>query len=1049
MKKEAINTFGEGLIMDLHPLTTPSNVLTNCLNGTIITYNGNEFVLQNDMGNGRVESAYLPSGYVPIGVKESGGIIYIASYNPLTNKGQIGSFPSPERNISSNEISDSTQNLLEDSFLKTPFQSIVKTKIFNSQDQVIRPGDKFNIILTGNDKNEYYKLISHYNNTEMVNGSKQVKSFKNKLLNLDLGVIDNYGSIKIITKDLKRLNPSTGEVITYTPETSDLVKYNDGFWASSVKIDSGQDIDEYRKHKGINTYNNKLVGDLYLISSLNTIDSLDFSIYGEKKENNQAKLTLDITYRYNCPDGKYTDSLIQDKQILGYEEDNKYSNVIGNGQFKLSSGQKQYTTEVQYNPNSLESYSYSPETQLYTARFQTTIEDSSLVVTGDSDIREYEYIPTMKYDINKILLNGLKVNGTINLSNLGTGLVSLNTWRYFCTNDNITLTWGFEMYLKPKEEVQSLVFKFHELETGNIVEYTPSKRYNYNGTFTDILNNISGLTYGKTYYVEIVMSTNKQPELKFYRWLLFTTLYNDIYYSGIQDYGVDNEKMQELRQVYLKGNLQYTINSSSSEIIDESGKPAIDTTQEDVRGNIKKRQTIKYNLTSGYDFIDAEKYPFKCNDKYTIDIQQQSEVKESDAMYQGSDPSEGKPYGNVTSSTDTIKDSVTIDYATSSYYILKKDGPGQITYSNILTKYEDRLKSSINYDSASVISTGICLHLFVIAHQNTGAQDRHGYAFYFANGQSIWTASNFADDAFTVRTDRNGNVDYQLSQEGYSKMISAINANSNTPVFIQVCTDLNFIPQQAIGSGYWEYPNPNALQKKRMLLWYDGSKYCFVTSSSLNSPSASSTNIMANVINRFKDYYVRQNGNVILSNKYFPTLQGSSYNTGGSVKYQTKLTMTITPQSDALNESYTLASLKTFLGKIITQDVEQEAQKMVFNINKSTDSSVVIDKEVQLYDVSSYINSVTSYDNNIEEPVIYDGTNIYYNDAQGNIINTNYIYDSNRQVVQNLTSMLIASEYHVVPRSKGSYGNYDNYGKWGQGEAVSTLSFNNLPIINY
>ena len=34
-----------------------------------------------------------------------GGIIYVASYNPLTNKGQIGSFPSPERNISSNEIS--------------------------------------------------------------------------------------------------------------------------------------------------------------------------------------------------------------------------------------------------------------------------------------------------------------------------------------------------------------------------------------------------------------------------------------------------------------------------------------------------------------------------------------------------------------------------------------------------------------------------------------------------------------------------------------------------------------------------------------------------------------------------------------------------------------------------------------------------------------------------------------------------------------------------------------------------------------------------------
>ena len=87
MMQESINSFSEGLIMDLNPLVTPNNVLTNCLNGTFVTYNGNEFILQNDMGNGRVESAYLPSGYVPIGIKEHGGIIYVASYNPLTNKG--------------------------------------------------------------------------------------------------------------------------------------------------------------------------------------------------------------------------------------------------------------------------------------------------------------------------------------------------------------------------------------------------------------------------------------------------------------------------------------------------------------------------------------------------------------------------------------------------------------------------------------------------------------------------------------------------------------------------------------------------------------------------------------------------------------------------------------------------------------------------------------------------------------------------------------------------------------------------------------------------
>jgi hypothetical protein len=85
-KNEAVNTFNGGLVMDLNPVSTPNNVLTNCLNGTLVTYNGNEYTLQSDMGNGRVETAYLPSGYVPIGIKEHGGIIYVASHNPITGK---------------------------------------------------------------------------------------------------------------------------------------------------------------------------------------------------------------------------------------------------------------------------------------------------------------------------------------------------------------------------------------------------------------------------------------------------------------------------------------------------------------------------------------------------------------------------------------------------------------------------------------------------------------------------------------------------------------------------------------------------------------------------------------------------------------------------------------------------------------------------------------------------------------------------------------------------------------------------------------------------
>ena len=101
-QKETVNTFTGGMVMDTHPLTTPNNVLTNCLNGTLVTFNGNEMILQNDLGNAKLESkkngdcVKLPEGFVPVGITEKGGIIYVASYNPKDGISEIGSFPSPD-----------------------------------------------------------------------------------------------------------------------------------------------------------------------------------------------------------------------------------------------------------------------------------------------------------------------------------------------------------------------------------------------------------------------------------------------------------------------------------------------------------------------------------------------------------------------------------------------------------------------------------------------------------------------------------------------------------------------------------------------------------------------------------------------------------------------------------------------------------------------------------------------------------------------------------------------------------------------------------------
>ena len=94
-KSGQVNSFTGGLNTDLHPMLQPNDTLTDCVNGTLITYNGNENMLQNDMGNYELDGAKLPVNYMPIGVKEYGGILYIVAYNPLTKRTQIGSYPSP------------------------------------------------------------------------------------------------------------------------------------------------------------------------------------------------------------------------------------------------------------------------------------------------------------------------------------------------------------------------------------------------------------------------------------------------------------------------------------------------------------------------------------------------------------------------------------------------------------------------------------------------------------------------------------------------------------------------------------------------------------------------------------------------------------------------------------------------------------------------------------------------------------------------------------------------------------------------------------------
>ena len=77
MIKESVNTFSEGVNFDLNPIVTPKNTLTDNINGTFITFNGDELALQNDAGNAKISKT------VSLGTRNE--IPYGAIYNYYFN----------------------------------------------------------------------------------------------------------------------------------------------------------------------------------------------------------------------------------------------------------------------------------------------------------------------------------------------------------------------------------------------------------------------------------------------------------------------------------------------------------------------------------------------------------------------------------------------------------------------------------------------------------------------------------------------------------------------------------------------------------------------------------------------------------------------------------------------------------------------------------------------------------------------------------------------------------------------------------------------------
>lgn len=315
------STFSGGLVMDLAPDTTPNTVLTSALNATLVTFNGNEMQLQNDMGNGRVETARLPEGYIPVGTCEFGDIIYIVSYNPLTNKSQIGCFPSPERNISSEEIGSAGQTLSSIDFQELELNELGEPKLDSSNKPIptgklktnsvkkiiynnkLNPGDKFIIY----DKNAVIYSEPHI--SDMGNKSHVYGSFP-KWLKIHVVAIEDSGKINYLDSTLRW--------------------YDDYFIAQSKKDNQDiPDIDSYRNllSSGYSVFQSKISGKLALLIELEKIIgfSCTHTIYSKKGNSSKVIFTKDENNKITT---EIADIKEDDTDISHIAETNNYLTYI-------------------------------------------------------------------------------------------------------------------------------------------------------------------------------------------------------------------------------------------------------------------------------------------------------------------------------------------------------------------------------------------------------------------------------------------------------------------------------------------------------------------------------------------------------------------------------------------------------------------------------------------------------------------------------------------------------------------------------------------------
>ena len=474
--KKVSNIFNKGLIMDVSPLSTTGDSLSDCLNGTFCTMNGDELVLQNDMGNGRVQTAYLPKGYIPIGTTQLGGIIYIASYNPFTNKCQIGSFPSPQR-------TSDKRDKLEKEIPLDKDENIIRVVL---SDEIFKPGDKFYLTIPG--QYMQYKYTESLPEIKVETENKSEAEIQAEIKKAKIAYVKNHFlkfSVAIISEEAQIIKLNEDPIIE-EPK-------------NNTEDDFTKDINKFK------VCTSKISGKLILIIERVTFDySINFNAFsGVAVNSGNPTFYLNFNLNANSQDKFFPNRLV-------LESSAKY-NDTSYGQTLTFPAEGEFTSG---NSSDFRSFNYSAK-NIYNnnvvdpVRTETLPQISQLVddltkanYWGSSHNPVYLNILATLYTNNfKIDSNGEKIGEclptatkqyVIDLSKVASNTVELSRYTYTIVDGipiSAEITFELKTYLDSAYEIKSTTVTIYNVKDNSINKVGPGALEGNTVTFKNLDNN--------------------------------------------------------------------------------------------------------------------------------------------------------------------------------------------------------------------------------------------------------------------------------------------------------------------------------------------------------------------------------------------------------------------------------------------------------------------------------------------------------------------------------------------------------------------------------